>query len=46
VTGLQGRRIEFTVRARDEQELIGEGTHERALVSLATIAARLEAKRG
>jgi len=46
VTSLDGRRVEFAVRARDEQELIGEGTHERAVVSLAKIAARLAAKQG
>jgi fluoroacetyl-CoA thioesterase len=46
VTKVAGRRIEFTVRAVDEQEEIGTGTHERALVSLAKIAERLKAKRG
>jgi fluoroacetyl-CoA thioesterase len=44
VSKLAGRRIEFTVRAVDETEEIGTGTHERALVSLATIDARLKAK--
>ncbi|MGO8915053.1 MAG: thioesterase family protein [Stellaceae bacterium] len=46
VTKVEGRRIEFTVRAADEQEEIGHGTHERALVSLAKIAERLKAKQG
>jgi fluoroacetyl-CoA thioesterase len=45
VTKVAGRRIEFTVRAADEQEEIGTGTHERALVLLAKIAERLKAKR-
>lgn len=46
VTGIVGRRIDFAVRAVDEQEEIGAGTHERALVSLAKIAERLKAKQG
>ena len=45
VTKVAGRRIEFTVRAADEAEEIGAGTHERALVRLAKIAERLKAKR-
>src|ERR1700751_3941042 len=31
VTGVQDRRIQFRVEARDEKEKIGEGTHERAV---------------
>ncbi len=46
VTAVAGRRIDFAVRAVDEQEEIGAGTHERALVSLAKIAERLKAKAG
>lgn len=46
VTAVAGRRIDFAVRAVDEQEEIGAGTHERALVSLARIAERLKAKAG
>ena len=46
VTAVAGRRIDFAVRAVDEQEEIGAGTHERALVSLARIAERLKAKEG
>jgi fluoroacetyl-CoA thioesterase len=44
VTKVEGRRIMFDVRARDETEEIGSGTHERALVNLAKIAERLKAK--
>jgi fluoroacetyl-CoA thioesterase len=44
VSKIDGRRIEFTVRAFDETEEIGNGTHQRALVSLAKIADRLKAK--
>ena len=46
VTKVAGRRIEFAVRAFDETEEIGNGTHERAVVSLAKIAERLRAKEG
>ena len=44
VTKVEGRRIEFAVRAFDETEEIGKGTHERAIVNLAKIAERLKAK--
>lgn len=44
VTKVDGRRIEFTVRARDETEEIGAGTHERVIVDLARLAKRLNAK--
>jgi len=45
VSKIAGRRIDFIVRALDETEEIGNGTHERAIVSLAKIAERLDAKR-
>jgi fluoroacetyl-CoA thioesterase len=44
VTAVDGRRIEFTVRARDASEEIGAGTHERVVVDLARLAKRLNAK--
>ena len=47
VSGIvDGRRIEFTVRAFDGTELIGAGTHQRALIELAKFAERLRAKTG
>lgn len=46
VTAVDGRLIEFKVRARDEVEEIGYGTHERALIKLARMAERLQAKGG
>lgn len=46
VTRVEGRRIAFTVTARDETEEIGSGTHERMVVDLHRLAQRLEAKRG
>jgi fluoroacetyl-CoA thioesterase len=45
VTRVDGRRVEFTVRATDGTEEIGAGTHERAVVDLARLARRLDAKR-
>ena len=44
VTDVDGRRIEFTVRARDDTEEIGTGTHERVIVDLARLATRLNTK--
>jgi fluoroacetyl-CoA thioesterase len=46
VTKVDGRRIEFTVRASDGIEEIGAGTHERIVVDLARFADRLKAKLG
>jgi fluoroacetyl-CoA thioesterase len=45
VTRVDGRRIEFAVRATDDTEEIGTGKHERAVVNLARLAKRLDAKR-
>lgn len=46
VTAVAGRGIDFAVRAFDEHEEIGIGTHERVLVSLERIVERLKAKGG
>jgi fluoroacetyl-CoA thioesterase len=46
VTKVDGRRIEFTVRATDGTELIGTGTHERVLIDLAKFSERLRLKSG
>ena len=45
VTGVEGRRIEFTVRATDGDEEIGAGTHERMVIDLARFADRLGCER-
>jgi fluoroacetyl-CoA thioesterase len=45
VTKVDGRRIEFDVIARDENEEIGAGTHERMLVDMARLSKRLDAKK-
>lgn len=44
VTRVDGRRIEFEIRARDEFQEIGSGTHERMLVDIDRFARRLAAK--
>jgi fluoroacetyl-CoA thioesterase len=46
VTGVDGRRIEFSVSARDESEPIGDGTHERMVIDSARLTKRLKAKSG
>lgn len=44
VTKVEGRRIEFTVRAVDGDELIGEGTHQRVLIDVERFTKHLAAK--
>lgn len=44
VTKVEGRRIWFDVTARDGIETIGDGTHERMVVDLTRVAAKLAAK--
>jgi fluoroacetyl-CoA thioesterase len=39
------RRVLFRVEARDERELVGEGTHERFVIHKPKFIARLAAKR-
>jgi len=46
VTRVDGRRVEFSVRAVDGTEEIGVGTHERVVVDLARLSERLKAKVG
>jgi predicted thioesterase len=41
---VDGRRLVFAVRARDEIDLIGEGRHERVIVTAATFQARIDEK--
>lgn len=44
VTAVDGRRVEFTVLARDEAGLIGEGSHERVVVQNARFLDRAARK--
>ncbi len=46
VTGVEGRRVEFAVRAFDGLEQIGAGTHQRTLIELDRFNERLRAKSG
>jgi fluoroacetyl-CoA thioesterase len=46
VTKIDGRRIEFTIRAMDGAEVIGEGTHERVIINLARFSEQLKTKFG
>ncbi len=43
---VDGRKLVFAVEARDEQELIGEGTHERVVVTAAPFQSRIDEKAG
>ena len=45
VTKVDGRRVEFKVSARDENEEIGTGTHERMVVDLARLGKKLAEKK-
>ena len=44
VVGVEGRTIRFRVRADDELDLIGEGTHERVVVNLERFDERVREK--
>jgi len=44
VTRVEGRRIEFTVRATEAAEDIGTGTHERMVIDVKRFAERLQSK--
>lgn len=46
VIRVDGRRIEFKVRATDKGEEIGVGTHERMVIDLAKFSERLKKKFG
>jgi fluoroacetyl-CoA thioesterase len=46
VVAVEGRTVRFRVEARDERELIGDGTHERVVVNVAKFDQRVQAKSG
>jgi fluoroacetyl-CoA thioesterase len=46
VTHVDGRRIEFSIRAADGNEEIGLGTHERVVLQLSKLSERMKAKSG
>ncbi len=45
VTAVEGSRVSFDLTARDEKEIIAEGTHERFIIHVPRFAAKLAAKR-
>jgi fluoroacetyl-CoA thioesterase len=46
VTKVDGRTVTFRLEARDEKDLIGDGTHERVVVNVAKFALRVQRKLG
>jgi len=44
VTNVDGRRIDFSIRATDGNEEIGAGTHERVVLQLSKLSERMKAK--
>lgn len=44
LTAVDGRRLTFHVTARDDLELVGEGTHTRVVVDVVRFQERLAAK--
>ena len=45
LTAVEGRKLTFRIEARDERELIGQGIHQRMVVSVERFASKVEAKR-
>src|SRR5262245_46532865 len=44
ISRIEGRKVFFNVKAKDEQDLIGEGTHERVVVNVAKFDERIRKK--
>ena len=44
VIAVEGRTITFRVEARDEREVVGEGTHARVVVNVARFDQRVQKK--
>ena len=44
LTHVDGRTLTFRVEARDEREVIGDGTHQRVVVNVARFDQRVQAK--
>ena len=44
VLSVDGRNIKFAVEARDEKDVIGDGTHERVVVNVAKFDQRVQQK--
>lgn len=46
VTKAESRTVTFRIEAKDEKDLIGDGTHERVIVNVEKFAARVQKKLG
>jgi len=46
LTNVEGRTLTFRVEARDETEVIGDGTHQRVVVNVARFDQRVQRKAG
>jgi predicted thioesterase len=46
IVKVEGRQIDFQVEARDEKDLIGDGTHQRIVVNVERFDKRVQAKLG
>ncbi len=46
VTAVEGRTVTFRVEARDDREVIGDGTHQRVVVNVARFDQRVQRKIG
>jgi fluoroacetyl-CoA thioesterase len=46
VTDVDGRRIEFSIRATAGDEEIGTGTHERVVIQVSKLSERMKARFG
>ena len=44
LTKVEGRTLTFRIRAEDEREAIGEGTHERLIINVERFDARMQRK--
>jgi fluoroacetyl-CoA thioesterase len=44
LTGIEGRTLSFRIEARDEREAIGDGRHQRVVVSVARFDQRIQRK--
>jgi predicted thioesterase len=44
LTGINGRRLEFRVKAWDSAGVIAEGTHERAIINVEKFVERLRSR--
>ena len=44
VIAVEGRNVKFSVSARDERDLIGEGVHDRVVVNVAKFDSRVQEK--